>query len=325
MSFLSRPPVSSFAMVMGLCGLALVWARVAQLGWIPDLAPGLARAAALLAAFVFTLLLLLYLRKWIAQPSLVREEWAHPVKSSFFAAISVSFALLGTVALGVFAPLALALWSIGALLQVVVMILVLNAWFHRESFQPAHANPAWFIPAVANVVLPLAGVRLGFEEFSWWFFGVGLLFWIVLMSVVMDRLLFVQPPLPDRLLPTLCILLAPPTVGFLSWVQLTKQHPDGQGMDGVGQLLFGLGVFFALFLLSQVRRFIRLPFFMSWWAFSFPTAAFTTSVLVYGQFMPAPWVTPLGGLMVLITTVLILFLLVRTALAIARRETQWVD
>jgi tellurite resistance protein len=168
-------------------------------------------------------------------------------------------------------------------------------------------------------------VRLGFEEFSWWFFGVGLLFWIVLMSVVMDRLLFVQPPLPDRLLPTLCILLAPPTVGFLSWVQLTKQHPDGQGMDGVGQLLFGLGVFFALFLLSQVRRFIRLPFFMSWWAFSFPTAAFTTSVLVYGQFMPAPWVTPLGGLMVLITTVLILFLLVRTALAIARRETQWVD
>jgi tellurite resistance protein len=64
---------------------------------------------------------------------------------------------------------------------------------------------------------------------------------------------------------------------------------------------------------------------MSWWAFSFPTAAFTTSVLVYGQFMPAPWVTLLGGLMVLITTVLILFLLVRTALAIARRETQWVD
>ncbi|MEY2776648.1 MAG: hypothetical protein RLY30_746, partial [Pseudomonadota bacterium] len=130
MSFFSRLPVSSFAMVMGLCGLALVWARVVHLGWLPELSPSLALGSASLAALVFVGLLLLYLRKWIQQPSLVREEWMHPVKSSFFAAISVSFALLGTVALGVFAPLALVLWSIGALLQVVVMILVLNAWFH---------------------------------------------------------------------------------------------------------------------------------------------------------------------------------------------------
>jgi len=259
----------------------------------------------------------------------VVEEWQHPVKSSFFAAVSVSFALVATVALGAFAPLALPLWAIGAVLQIVAMVTVLNAWVHRENLQPAHATPVWFIPAVANVVLPLAGVRLGFLELSWWFFAVGIVFWLVLLTLVLHRLLFVQPPLPQRLIPTLCILLAPPAVGFLSWIQLTGQHANtgtgAIGLDAVGHMLFGLAVFFALFLATQVHRFARLPFYLSWWAFSFPTAAFTTASLVYAQFEPGPLTQGLAVVMVAVSTTLIMWLLVRTVVAVARREPELTD
>jgi tellurite resistance protein len=324
-SFFQRLPLASFTMVMGLTGLALVWGRMSRLGWMPEFSGHVALGVSLLAFFVFLILFVFYLRKWLRDPAAVRAEWLHPVKSSFFATISVSFALLATVALGQFAPLAKPLWIVGALLQLLVMVLVLNAWVHRETLQPAHASPVWFIPAVANVVIPLAGVPLGYLEISWWFFAVGILFWGVLLTLVLARLLFVQPAFPEQLVPTLCIFLAPPAVGFISWVLLTQQFADGRSLDVIGHLLFGLAIFFALFLLSQVHRFARIPFYMSWWAFSFPTAAFATACLIYQGFVPHPVMTALAGTAVVVTTVLVCWLVLRTLVAIIQKDPKLVE
>ena len=324
-SFFQQLPLASFTMVMGLTGLALVWGRMSRLGWMPEFSGYIALGVSLLAFFVFLVLFVFYLRKWLRNPSAVQAEWLHPVKSSFFAAISVSFALLATVALGQFAPLAKPLWVVGALMQLLVMVLVLNAWVHRETLQPAHASPVWFIPAVANVVIPLAGVPLGYVEISWWFFAVGILFWGVLLTLVLARLLFVQPAFPEQLVPTLCIFLAPPAVGFISWVLLTQQFADGRSLDVIGHLLFGLAIFFALFLLSQVHRFARIPFYMSWWAFSFPTAAFATACLIYQSFGPHPAMTALAGTAVVVTTVLVFGLVLRTLVAIVQKDPKLVE
>lgn len=324
-SFFQRLPLASFTMVMGLTGLALVWGRMSRLGWMPEFSGHVALGVSLLAFFVFLVLFVFYLRKWLRDPAAVRAEWLHPVKSSFFATISVSFALLATVALGQFAPLAEPLWIIGALMQLLVMVLVLNAWVHRETLQPVHASPVWFIPAVANVVIPLAGVPLGYLEISWWFFAVGILFWGVLLTLVLARLLFVQPAFPEQLVPTLCIFLAPPAVGFISWVLLTQQFADGRSLDVIGHLLFGLAIFFALFLLSQVYRFARIPFYMSWWAFSFPTAAFATACLIYQSFVPHPAMTALAGTAVVVTTALVFWLVLRTLVAIVQKDPKLVE
>jgi tellurite resistance protein len=323
--FISELPISAFAMVMGLSGLTLIWSRVSVLEWLPGVAEPIAMGLAVLTAAVFAALLVLYAKKWAGNHQHVYSEWQHPVKSSFFAAVSISFALLGTVALGAFAPLAMPIWIVGAVLQVVAMTMMLNAWVHRESLQPAHATPPWFIPAVGNVLLPLAGVRLGFLEVSWWFFAVGILFWIVLLTLVLNRLLFVQPALPERMVPTLCILLAPPAVSFLSWLQLTGQHPGATSLDAVAHILYGLAIFFALFLAIQIPRFVKLPFYLSWWAFSFPTAAFTVATLVYAQFVPTMLMRGLSVVMVVFASLLIGWLFIRTLIAVARNEPQLTD
>ena len=324
-SFFQGIPLASFMMVMGLAGLALVWGRMSRLGWTPEFSGHVALGVSLLAFFVFLVLFVSYLRKWLRDPAAVRAEWLHPVKSSFFATISVSFALLASVALGQFAPLAEPLWIIGALTQLLVMVLVLNAWVYRETLQPVHARPVWFIPAVANVVIPLAGVPLGYVEISWWFFAVGILFWGVLLTLVLARLLFVQPAFPEQLAPTLCVFLAPTAVGFISWVLLTQQFADGRSLDAIGHLLFGLAVFFALFLLSQVHRFARIPFYMSWWAFAFPTAAFATACLIYQSFVPHPAMTALAGTAVVVTTALVFWLVLRTLVAIVQKDPRLVE
>lgn len=325
--FLTHMPIGSFAMVMGMSGLSLAWSRLGHTGFMPELSHAISAGVGVFAMAVFAVLLGIYAAKWSRNHKLVYDEWQHPIKSGFFAAVSISFALLGAVSTVHFPGIALPLWSIGAVLQVVAMIMVLNAWMHRETLQPAHATPVWFIPAVGNVVMPLAGVKLGMMEVSWWFFGVGMLFWLVLLTIVMHRLLFVQPPLPARLMPTLFIFLAPPAVGFLSWLLLTGQaQPSAMPLDMFGHLLYGLAFFFVIFLLSQVHRFAKLPFFMSWWAFGFPSAAFTSASLLYGQVVPSAWVVQIVGVLAVVaTSVLIVFLSIRTLMAIVRNEPQFID
>ncbi len=123
----------------------------------------------------------------------------------------------------------------------------------NRAFQTIHISPAWFIPAVGNVVAPIAGVGLGFPETSWVFFAAGLIFWIVLLVLVMNRLIF-HDPLPGRMVPTLAILIAPPAVGFLAWLQL-----NGGVLDGFARLLYAATLVFLGLALTQAGKLRRLP------------------------------------------------------------------
>ncbi len=320
-TFLAAPPVSAFAMVMGLSGLSLAWAKFAHVSQL-HYANGFSLAFGVLAVRVFIILALGLLRKQLQTPEKLVEEWNHPVKSAFFGAVSVGVCLLAAVIFPYSKELAGFVWMIGAFLHLIAMLAILNAWVHRETLQVTHACPVWFIPAVGNVVIPLAGVKLGYVEISWFFFSVGLIFWIVLLSLVMYRLMFVQPPLPDRLKPTMAIFLAPPTVAFSSWLLLTNRTVE-RGLDGFAHFLMGVGFFFAFFLLTQFKKLMKLPFFMSWWAYSFPTASFTVATFNYAMFVPSA--IYIAYVSLCFTTVLILGLFVRTLMAIHMKDPHWVD
>jgi tellurite resistance protein len=162
-------------------------------------------------------------------------------------------------------------------------------------------------------VVPVAGVPLGYVDISWMFFSAGLVFWVVLLTLVMNRLMF-HDPLPGRMVPTLMILVAPPAVGYLAWGQLT-------GAAGpFGQILLSLGYVFALLVLAQARRFARIPFALSWWALSFPVAALSIASLAHAGAGGGDAYRLIGAGLLALLVVLILILLGRTALGIARHE-----
>ncbi|MEY3952855.1 MAG: hypothetical protein RL320_1657 [Pseudomonadota bacterium] len=321
----ARLPISSFAMVMGLAGLTLLWGRLFGQPNAPAWGSTLVVGAAMLTALIFLLLTAVQVLRWVRTRDAVLGEWKHPVKSAFFSTFSVSLMLLSVLALRFFAPLALPLWVAGAGLHLLLMLLLMKNWMTPGYLQPAHPNPAWFIPAVGNVVIPLAGVPLGFMAVSWWAFGLGILFWLVLLTMVLGRMFFVQPGLPDRLLPTLCILIAPPAVSFLSWQLLTRQYPDGMALDAGAEVLMGLSLFFVAVFLLSLRAILRGPFFLSWWAMSFPFAAFAQVAVLYERFSPSAASSFLAALAAVVASVLILWLLLRTLLAIWREEAQLID
>ncbi len=303
-------PVSFFSMVMGLAGFTIAWEKTEA---ILGLGFSVSAVMVVVTLLTFVVLLGLYAVKIIRHREAVAAELSHPIKLSFFPAISISLLLI-SIALLKFQPsLAFWFWAVGASLHFVLMLFVLNSWINHEHFKIQHMNPAWFIPAVGNVLVPIAGVEFGYIDVSWFFFSIGLLFWIVLLTILMNRVLF-HSPLPEKLQPTLFILIAPPAVGFLAYVKLAG------GIDGFAHVLYNLALFFTLFLLTQVPRLKRLPFFLSWWAYSFPLAAVTIASWVMYLHNHAALMKLFALLFLGLLSAIIVLLVYRTALAVKNRK-----
>lgn len=301
-------PISFFAMLMGLSGLTIGWEKAQHvlaldLGITPWLLGG--------TTMLFVVLLLLYGVKVLFYSQAVFQELRHPVKLNFFPTISISLLLLSIAFLPVIPIVSEILWIAGAALHLVFTLYVVNVWIHHDHFQVHHMNPAWFIPAVGNVLVPVAGVPLGHPEISWFFFSVGMLFWLVLLTIIFNRVLF-HNPIEDRLMPTLFILIAPPAVGFIAYSRLVGE------LDSFARVLYFSGIFLTLLLFTEVRRFLKLGFFLSWWAYSFPLAAISIASLLMFERTGFELYRYLGiGLLTLLTGIVAL-LLARTAIAIRR-------
>jgi tellurite resistance protein len=303
-------PISFFAVVMGLAGLAIAWQRAAVLLQAP-VAIGDALELASLAAFIA--IGLLYLAKAARHPAEAKAEWRHPVKLNFFPTISIGLVLLSIAFLDRDLTAARWLWSVGAALHLALTLYIMNAWIHRTGLEIGHVNPAWFIPVVGNVLMPIAGVRLYPAELSWFFFSVGIVFWLVLLTIVMYRLFF-HAPLPERLMPTLFILVAPPAVGFIAYFALTG------AVDGFARILYYTALLLTLLLASNALRFVRARFFLSAWAYSFPLAAVTIATLLMAKEVGGAVFEWLAVALLATLTLVVAALAGRTAIAVARRE-----
>lgn len=303
-------PVAIFSMVMGISGLTLVWLKAHTVLGLPVIVGEGLRGV---ASILFIILLGVYGLKALRHPQSVVMEMRHPVRINFFSTISISLLLLATAYVEAAPEVALWLWGVGAVLHLSLTLAIFSSWLHHTHYAIQHANPAWFIPVVGNIIVPIAGIRLASPELSWFFFSIGLVFWIVLLTIVLYRLFF-HEPLPARLTPTLFILLAPPSVGFIAYLQLNEN------LDAFARILYYTALFLALLLASNAMRFLRTPFFISAWAYSFPLAALTIATLTMGARQPGPVFTLLGlGLLVLVSLV-VATLTMKTLIAAGQRQ-----
>lgn len=299
-------PVSFFATTMGMAGMTLAAQRMGY-GEI------LGRALFAATAGLFCLLSAVYVRKALTFATAVAEEWRHPVRISFFPTISISLILLASAAMPLNSGASQVLWYAGAGLHLAMTLSVMTAWINHSRYEVVHTNPAWFIPVVGNILVPIAGVRHAPADVSWFFFAIGILFWTVLLTIVVYRLIF-HTPLPGKLVPTLFILLAPPSAGFISWMALNG------GLDAFGRLLYFSASFFFLLLIMQVPKFAAQSFAMSWWAYSFPLAAFTIATLVMAEHTGTAFYLWLGKALFGLLSLLIIWLVGRTIIAVMRKE-----
>ncbi len=295
-------PVQLFAVIMGISGFTIVFAKAYHLIDMPYWIYG---ALLFIDTVLFLGIFTAYMFKWLLYPEAVKNEFYHPIKSSFMAAISISF-LLFSIAFYDFAPtVSILLWYVGAPLQLIFTLIIIRYWIYND-LKVVHSNPAWFIPIVGNVLVPVVGVEAAPVWVSLFFFALGLFFWLVLFTIMMYRIVF-HHPLAKKLVPTLFILIAPPAVGFISYFRITNGS-----IDMFSMFLYFIALFILLLLLFMVRMFDTKQFFISWWAYTFPLAAITIATLLMHMAFRTT-VTYAGSvILILLTTSVIGFVTVRT-------------
>ena len=243
----------------------------------------------------------------------VKKEFQHPIKLSFFPTFSISLLLLSIAFVSSHSEVSKFLWLTGTIIHFFFTLKVVSIWIHKTEFDIKHMNPAWFIPAVGNILVPVAGVSHVSLEISWFFYSVGLLFWVVLLVIFFNRIIF-HSPLPEKLLPTFFILIAPPAVGFISYVKLTGD------VDAFAKVLYYFGLFLMFLMLSQINTFKKIRFYLSWWAYSFPIAAITIASILMFHETHLETFKMFAYIFFGMLHFLIIMLLIKTGISVSKRE-----
>jgi tellurite resistance protein len=304
-------PIALFGSVMGLAGLSSAWQLASRLYALPL---WVAQVIGMLAILAFVLVSVGYAIKAITAPHAVKAEFLHPIAGNLFGTVFISLLLLPLPLVAYSPGLARAFWLAGAVGMIVFAWLIVSRWLSQRQ-QAAHATPAWIVPVVGLLDIPLAMPVLqwdGVAEVGLFALAVGLFFAIPLFTLIFSRLLF-EAPIGEGLRPSLLILLAPFAVGFSAYVSVVGD------VDRFASALYMLTLFLLAVLLGRLRYMLQsCPFRLSWWSVGFPMAAAAGCALRYAGHAPGMFSNAVAILLLAGATAVILAMAVRTLFGVVR-------
>jgi len=269
-------PVGLFAAVMGVTGLGLVWWQFAEVFALDALYGDI---LVFVGALIFAVLAGAYGLKSIRHADAVAGEYADTAGAGFFSAIPIGVLLIAAGWAIRWPALANLLFWISTTAMLALAALLM-ARLVRDTHALDAANGSWLLGMVSPILAPLAGGPLGHTEMSYLCLSVGLGMWLVLFPIILARTIF-GSPVPPSARPTWFILLVPPMIIFVGYLQLT-----GNGLDMFARTLFFLGLLLFAALCWASRDVVRWPFSVAWWAFTFPLDAVAAGAVVYHQAAP---------------------------------------
>jgi tellurite resistance protein len=287
---------------MGMSGLTITYQKAAQ--WL-----GFSHIIGLILMYittiVFVVVSIIYLSKYSQYKSAVSKEFIHPVRINFFAAVSISMLMLAIIYKEINPTISAFFWYPGTLLHFYLTLHTISFWINRNQ-ELSHSNPAWFIPIVGNILVPVGGIGFASTGVLMYFFSVGIFFWIILFAVILNRIIF-HHQLAGKFMPTLFIFIAPPAIGFIAYV---KMH--GGDFDMFASFLYNLGLFFTFLLFFMYKNFVGLKFFISWWAFTFPLTAITIASMLAFKITHLVLYKYLAFIFMIVSTIVILLVAITT-------------
>lgn len=304
-------PVNLFGAVMGLAGLSLAW-RLASNMFGTEIM--IADAIGMAAIVVFVALALGYGAKWAKYPSAVKDEFTHPIAGNFFGTITIGILLLSTVVATYSTLLQEVVWTIGTI-STIALSFTSIARLLKGNMDRSHATPALLIPGVATLDIAVAGGTLPMawaHEVNLFAASVGAIVAIVFFTMIFSRLVH-RAPLASGMMPSMMILIAPFEVGFLAYVNVVQR------VDAFAALLFYFGLFFFAILATRIFR-RSIAFASGWWAIGFPMAALSNAALKYAAVRQTMVLHYLAGALLVIVTIAIAVLFVRTLRILANGE-----
>jgi C4-dicarboxylate transporter/malic acid transport protein len=264
-------------------------------------------------------LVIAYVARWIAHFDAAVADLRHPVLGPLYGLfpgglliVAVLVNTMGSSFLpaGAIIPTIATLTIIGGVLAFAIAATFTYLLFTGETDAQA-VNGGWLIPPVVNIIVPMGlaplisqvGPSIGrlIMALSYAYFGIGFFLFILVISMVHDRL--VLHPLPHAsLAPSLWIFLGPIGAGSLALLVLAKAgaHFFGPAAPAVGVLtllvvsaLWGFGMWALTAATLMLVRYLRegpLPYGLGWWGFTFPIGAYTVLTLNLARAWQSGWI-----------------------------------
>lgn len=294
-----------------LCGVMLGTAAFGNL--LQSYSETIRQVCGLFAAF----LLLLLLAKLILFPQMVKEDMKNPIMASVSGTFSMALMILSTYIKPFVGPAAFYIWLFAILLHVLLIVYFTVTFLMKLDMKKVFAS--YYIVyvgiAVAAITAP-AYERTDIGTAAFWF---GLVSLILLLVLVTYRYATVKM-VPDPAKPLICIYAAPASLCLAGYVQSVTPKSFGFLMA-----LFIVALILYIFALIQAVQCLKMPFFPSYAAFTFP---FVISAIAAKQTMacaaklgqPLPVLSGLVLVETVIAAVLVIYTYVRFMMFVFKKQ-----
>jgi tellurite resistance protein len=297
-----------FGISFGIAGVAEAWAATGALFKAPT---GVADTIWILAAVVWAITTVAYVR-YVAVGQRLRADLLDPVFAPFLAVAAIVPMLLGTALAAHARTAGVTIFTIALIATIGFGGWLVGQWIVSD-VTLAQWHPGYFLPTVAGGYLAATtSAELGYDSLAKLMFGYGTVSWLVLGSILLQRL-FTQPRLPVPLLPTMAIEVAPPVVAGAAWFAI-----NGGRIDGIALALAGYALLMTLVQLRLIPLYRGVPFGPSWWAFSFSYAAVFVDAIHWLSAEHTDQARAWAYVLAAIVSAAVLALAIRTITALAR-------
>jgi tellurite resistance protein len=265
----SRIPLSTLAIPFGLSGLAEIWTEAGRdLGWVPSIG----YALWVVAAIAWVWLITAHVVRGVKGEESLIDQLKHPAQGPIGALAAVVGMLLGATIYHVFPVVGIVLVIASITVSATFAGWLLSFWL-SGTVQVDSVHGGYFLPTVASgLIAATTAAEVGLKPLAIGAFAVGIFFWIVILIVLLARFA-TRPQLPDALIPTLAIIVAPPAVAGTAWFVIEGVH-----RSSIEYGLAALAVVMVLMQVFLIPVYRKLRFSLGFWSFTFSFAA----VGVYG-------------------------------------------
>ncbi|WP_025640611.1 TDT family transporter [Schnuerera ultunensis] len=223
------------------------------------------------------ILLVLILIKIIKYPKKVVQDLNNPVVASVFPALSMGIMLIATYIKPFMPSLAFSIWVIGLVLHIILILYFTGK--HVFNFNIKKVFPSWYIVYVGIVVGSVTAPAFEMGNIGRILFWFGFISYLILLPIVLYRVVRVKE-IPEPALPTIVILAAPASLclaGYMNSFQDKNMF--------IVWLLLVLSQFTLLCVLLQLPKLLKLPFYPSYSAFTFPLVISGISIKLTNGFL----------------------------------------
>ena len=265
---------------------------------------------------ISAVLLILYLVKMIRYPDSFREDMQNPIMASVFCTSTMALMLLAGYLKPYISVVADVIWYAAIVLHVVLMLYFTAKFILKLQMPKVFAS--YFIVYVGIVVASVSAPAFGATGLGtgiFWFGFVALLVLLVLVTYRYAKFREIPPPAQ----PLFCIYTATTSLCLAGYVQSVQNK-------SIAMIAFLaiLATVLYLVVLVKLPKYLKMPFFPSYAAFTFP---FVISAIAMKQTMaclanmgsPMPWLNVVVIVETVIAVVLCVYALVRYILFVTAK------